>query len=82
VKFVAPKLMRPAKFGSGGFQHSPRERAFIQVLPKAFPGQFLQANRSRSGSGSAKTIAIQHSKTVRFPALPLFGFAPEADRES
>jgi hypothetical protein len=72
--------MRAPKFGSSSFQHPPRQRAFVQMLPEAFPGQLIEANRSRAGSVSAKTIAIEHSKTACLPALPFFSFAPEADR--
>jgi hypothetical protein len=72
--------MRAPQFGSSGFQHPPRQRAFVQMLPETFSGQLIEANRSGTGSESAKTIAIEHSKTTCLPALPLFGFAPEADR--
>jgi hypothetical protein len=72
--------MRAPEFGSSGFQHPPCQGALVQVLPKTFPGQLIEANRSRAGGGSAKTITIEHSKTIYLPTLPIFGFAPEADR--
>jgi hypothetical protein len=79
-KFVASKLMRMPKFSSSGFQHPARQGAFVQVVPETFPRQLIEANRSATGSGRPKTIAIEHSETVRLPALPLFGSAPEANR--
>jgi len=79
VELVAPKLMRAPKFGSRGFQHPLGQRALVQMFPQTFPGQLIEVHRSVARSGSAKTIAVEHSKAARFPVLPLFGLAPEAN---
>jgi hypothetical protein len=82
VEFVAPKLMCAPKFGARGFQHPPGQRTLIQMFPETFTGQLIEANRSGARGGSAKTIAIEHSKAACLPVLPSFGFAPEANRYS
>jgi len=78
-KFIAPELMRPAKLAPGCFQHLPSQCATVHVFPEAFPGQLVEANGFCSRSKNTKPIAVQHFETLHFPALPVFGLAPETN---
>jgi hypothetical protein len=80
AKLTAPEPMSTAKFVRSRFQHLPRECAAVQMFPKTFTGQLIDANRLCSRSINTKTIAIQHLETLRFPAFPVFDLAPKADR--
>jgi len=77
---VAPELMGAAKLSRCGLQHSPRERAAIQVFPQAFAWKLFSDNASGAGSVDAKAVAIEHFEGVDFPPLPIFHFAPEPNR--
>jgi hypothetical protein len=44
AKIVAVEPMSAPEFVGSRFQHSPRERALVQVFPKAFTRQFVSAN--------------------------------------
>jgi len=80
AKLTAPEPVSTAKFVRSRFQHLPRECAAVQIFPKTFTGQLIDANRLCSRSINTKTIAIQHLETLRFPAFPVFDLAPKADR--
>jgi hypothetical protein len=79
AKFIAPELMRAEKLAASRLQHRPRQGATVHVCPKAFPREFVGANRLCSGRIGPKTVAIQHLKTLHFPAFPVFCFAPKTD---
>jgi hypothetical protein len=80
AKFIAPKLMNPAIFAPGRFQHLPGQCATVQVVPEAFSRQLVEANGLCSRSKNTKPIAVQHFETLHFPALPVFHLAPKTDR--
>jgi len=58
AKFVTPKFMSATKFGRRRQQHSPRERAAIQMLPQTFARKFVCDHCSRAGGGSTKTVPV------------------------
>ncbi|PYL41749.1 MAG: hypothetical protein DMF42_09555 [Verrucomicrobia bacterium] len=72
--------MSPEKLAAGCFQHLLSQRATVHVFPKAFARQLVDTNCVCARRGSAKPIAVQHFETLHFPALPVFGLAPKADR--
>src|SRR5262249_18000329 len=80
AKFVAPELVRPPKLRASRLQHSPCQRAFVQVIPKTFSRHLVEAHCSGARTESAKAVAIKHPKTVQLPASPFFGFAPKPNR--
>jgi hypothetical protein len=80
AKFLAPELVGPTKLAASRFQHRPRQCAPVQVIPKAFTGQFVETNGLCVRGKNAKTITVEHSEAARFPALPVFDLAPETNR--
>jgi len=82
AEFIARKLMSAAKFGSAGLQHSLCQCAAIHVVPKTFARQLLSHYAAGARGISAKAIAIQHFETFHLPALPIFHFAPETNRNT
>ena len=62
------------------FQHPPGQRAAVQMFPKTFTRQLIDANRLCSRRINTKAIAIQHLETLCFPAFPVFDLAPKTDR--
>lgn len=80
AEFIAPKLMRAAELAGGHFEHVPVQCAFGHVLPKTPARELVGAHRSRAHGERAKTITVEHLKTIYFPALPLSRVAPETDR--
>jgi hypothetical protein len=50
------------------------------MLPQAFSGQLVGADRSVTAHPRAKTVAIEHFETVYFPPSPICDFCPETDR--
>ena len=78
-KFIAPELMSPVKLAPGCLQHLPSQCATVDVFPKALPRQLVEANGLCSRSKNTKPIAVQHFETRHFPALPVFGLAPETN---
>jgi hypothetical protein len=80
AKFITPELMSSAIFARGCLQHLPSKCATIHVFPKAFARHLVDTNCVCARRGSAKAIAVQHFETLHFPALPVFGLAPKADR--
>jgi len=79
-KLIAPELMSPAIFAGRCFQHLPSQCTTIHVFPQAFTRQLVDANCLSAGITSAKSISVQHFKTLHFPALPVFGVTPKTDR--
>ena len=82
AEFIAPKLMGAAKFGRAGLQHLLCQRAAIHVVPKTFALQLLGHHGAGARGIRAKAIAIEHLKTFHLPALPIFHFAPETNRNT
>jgi hypothetical protein len=80
AKFLAPELVGATKLAASRFQHRPRQCATVHVIPKAFTGQFVEAHGLCVRGKNAKTIAVEHLKAARFPALPVFDLAPEPNR--
>jgi hypothetical protein len=79
AKFIAPKLMRVEKLAGCRFQHRPGQGATVHVFPKAFTREFVGADRLCRRRINPKTVAIQHLKTLHFPAPPVFRFAPKME---
>ncbi|PYK40605.1 MAG: hypothetical protein DME60_07685 [Verrucomicrobia bacterium] len=79
AKFIAPELMRAEKLAASRLQHRPSQGATVHVFPKVFPREFVGADRLCCRRINPKTVAIQHLKTLRFPAPPVFCFAPKTD---
>jgi hypothetical protein len=82
AKFVAPKLMSPTILAAGRFQHLLVQRATVHMFPQALAWQLVGTNYPRTTGKSAKPIAVEHAKTLHFPAPPVFDFAPKTDRYS
>src|SRR5438874_6329753 len=80
AKLIAPELMSAPEFVRGGFQHPPRQRTAIHMLPNAFSRQFVGTNRVCARSKGAITIAVQHLETADFPPPPVLHLAPKTDR--
>ncbi|HEU5312433.1 MAG TPA: hypothetical protein VFU08_01320 [Candidatus Udaeobacter sp.] len=72
--------MSPSEFMGGSFQHLSRKCAPIEVRPQALTRQLIDADGFCAGCKGAKTIAIEHSKTLYLPSLPVVHIAPETDR--
>jgi hypothetical protein len=81
-EFFAPELVRSPEFGSGCFHHSSAECATIQVFPEALARQPVDTNRVFAQARDAKSIAVEHLETIHFPALPVFRFGPETNRQA
>jgi len=82
AKFMAPKLMSAPEFVASRFDHSPCERALIQILPQAFPRQLVGADRFVTARPRTKTVAIEHFETLHFPPSPIVGFRPKTNRNA
>jgi hypothetical protein len=80
AELVTPKLMRPSELGGGSAEHSARYRASGQVFPYTFAWKLFRNNAPRAGSVGAVFVAVEHLKTIHFPAMPLFHLAPETNR--
>src|SRR5207237_4602590 len=82
AKLIAPELMSTPQFMRRCFQHLPRERAPVEVLPQALSRQLIDANGVRARYEGMKPIAVEHFKTLHFPASPVFDLGPETDRDA
>jgi len=71
VELINMHCVRAAIFSRGRLQHLLGERVRVHVVPQAAARQFIFNDGARIGHGRAKTIAVQHLKTLCFPTLPL-----------
>jgi hypothetical protein len=63
-------MMGAPIFTAGCFQHPWRERSPIYVIPQIVAGQFFQRYGATVPDLRAKTVAVEHLKTSRFPPPP------------
>ncbi|HEV8618066.1 MAG TPA: hypothetical protein VGQ70_01100 [Candidatus Udaeobacter sp.] len=80
AKLIAPELVPAEKLAARRFQHQLSQGATVHVFPKAFTREFVGADGLCSRRINPKMAAIQHLKTLLFPALPVICFAPKTDR--
>jgi len=64
------EMMRAPIFATGRCQHSRPERSPIHVIPQVVAGQFVQRYGATAPDLRAKTVAVEHLKTSRFPPPP------------
>src|SRR5256886_15982904 len=64
------EMMRAPIFATGRCQHSRPECSTIHVILQVVAGQFVQRYGATAPDIRAKTVAVEHLKTSRFPPPP------------
>src|ERR1043166_629947 len=72
--------MSAPEFVACRLDHFARKPLLFQMLPQAFPRQLVGTDRLVPARPRTKTVAIEHFETLHFPASPILGFRPKANR--